>query len=356
MLGSLVLLVQAETYDMVKEYAGTTFFNEWTFYDHFDNLTNGDVQFLGATEAASAKLAFVDPATNHAIIKVDNTSTVPDQQKRNSVRIQTNVMFAIGSLWTVDMLHVPYGCSVWPAFWSHSPNWPTGGEIDTFEAVNLQTRNQMSLHTLPGCKQVSPNQSANTTFIPNADCSFQTNMNEGCNVLDPNTASYGAAFSQAGGGVWITEFAETGISIWFMPRANVPSAVSSNSSTIDTSTLGTPVANWPTGGCDMDTFFGPQNIIFDITLCGDLADAPGLFAQTCPGMCYESWVVGNGSNYATAYFEIASMRVFSKTGTNTIIDPSKSGAASALTASSSGLLVYVTGLFSVGIASWLFGW
>ena len=29
-----VMLATADTYDMVKEYAGTNFFDEWTFYDH----------------------------------------------------------------------------------------------------------------------------------------------------------------------------------------------------------------------------------------------------------------------------------------------------------------------------------
>ena len=41
------------------------------------------------------------------------------------------------------------GLSVWPAWWSQAPNWPLGGEIDTFEGVNMATRNQMSLHTEP---------------------------------------------------------------------------------------------------------------------------------------------------------------------------------------------------------------
>ena len=40
-------------------------------------------------------------------------------------------------------------CSVWPAWWSQAPDWPSGGEIDTFEGVNLVTYNQMSLHTEP---------------------------------------------------------------------------------------------------------------------------------------------------------------------------------------------------------------
>lgn len=37
--------------------------------------------------------------------------------------------------WTHVLLH------------SQAIQWPQGGEIDTFEGVNLQTNNQMSLHT-----------------------------------------------------------------------------------------------------------------------------------------------------------------------------------------------------------------
>ena len=51
----------------------------------------------------------------------------------------------------------------------------------------------------------------------------------------------------------------------------------------------------------------------------DFAGAANIFAETCPGTCYNDYVVGNGSNYATAYFEIASVNVFSKTGTNTVV-------------------------------------
>jgi hypothetical protein len=82
-------------------------------------------------------------------------------------------------------------------------------EVDTFEGVNQVTINQMSLHTEPGCTQISPNQSS--TIVNSTDCSYEANSNQGCIVMDPSTASYGAGFASAGGGVFITEFAEVGI-------------------------------------------------------------------------------------------------------------------------------------------------
>ena len=83
-------------------------------------------------------------------------------------------------------------------------------EIDTFEGVNQMTMNQMSLHTLTGCTVVSPNETS--TLITSTNCSYLANENQGCIVVDPSTDSYGATFSQAGGGVFVTEFAESGIS------------------------------------------------------------------------------------------------------------------------------------------------
>jgi hypothetical protein len=183
--------------------------------------------FVTASQAASQRLAFVNTAGN-AIMKVDNTTVVPLNDKRNTVRISTKDRFAVGSVWIADMLHVPFGvnqafapveslcscalcqCSVWPAFWSQAPNWPKGGEIDTFEGVNMAHNSQSSLHTEPGCTVVNAVQTS--TLVNSADCSFLANANEGCSTQNPDPNSYGAAFAAAGGGVFVTEFAETGIS------------------------------------------------------------------------------------------------------------------------------------------------
>lgn len=307
----------ATTYDMVKEYAGSTFFDGWDFYGHFDNLTNGDAIFVDSTVAASSKLAYVDSTTNRAIIKVDNTTTVPYNEKRNTVRMSSQDLYDVGSVWIADMYHVPYGCSVWPAWWSHAPGWPNGGEIDTFESVNLAARNQMALHTNPGCKLENSVQTS--TLINSTDCSYLANSNEGCVVTDPSLQSNGATFAASGGGVFVTEFAETGISVWFFTRDVVPDSIKSNSSSIDTSSLGTPVANYPNSGCDINKFFSAQNLIFDITLCGDFAGATNVFAETCSGKCYNDYVIGSPSNYDNAYFDVASVRVYSQSGKNTIV-------------------------------------
>jgi hypothetical protein len=59
--------------------------------------------------------------------------------------------FDIGTLFIIDALHMPYGCSVWPSIWLNGvlePGqvWPAAGEIDLIEAINLVRPFSFDLH------------------------------------------------------------------------------------------------------------------------------------------------------------------------------------------------------------------
>ncbi|KAK1231796.1 hypothetical protein PQX77_005088 [Marasmius sp. AFHP31] len=392
----LTPLVSAATYNLLRDYSGETFFDGWNFFGAADEPNNGDAMYdlslllvvlqcgtpnypspseylspcrfvtkeVGTT--GDNRLAYVDPNTKRAIIKVDNTTQVIYDNKRNTVRIDTKDTYPIGSVWVADMYHVPYGCSVWPAWWSHNPTekWPAGGEIDTFEGVNLVEQNQISLHTNQGCKLVNPIQSS--TDVRNPDCAVGGgNDNRGCIVMDPDHRSYGKPFADANGGVFVTELASSGISVWFFPREKVPQSISPQANTLDTSTLGMPVANYPSGGCDIEKFFKPQSLILDITLCGDFGRP--LFNATCSSLakrensCYLDVVLGSPSNYDTAYFDISYVRVYgsgntstgengtnststtnSGSGTNSTGSGSQGGGSSAAKANEASSLVWLT--------------
>ena len=71
--------------------------------------------------------------------------------------------------------------------------------------------NQMALHTGDGCTH-SSNALQTSTLVNSTDCSTAANGNQGCVVTTPTTSSYGAAFAKDGGGVFVTEFANEGIS------------------------------------------------------------------------------------------------------------------------------------------------
>ncbi|KAG9218537.1 hypothetical protein CCMSSC00406_0001349 [Pleurotus cornucopiae] len=299
-------------YSPIRDYSGSTFFDHWTFFDQTDaGLTNGDVQFLGQSAATSQRLAFTNGAGN-TIIKVDNSSTVVWPNKRNSIRLEGNEAYGVGSLIIIDIVHMPFGCSVWPAFWTRGTNgkWPDVGEIDIIEGVNRRTFNQMALHTTPGCVQAAnATQTGKSTIT---DCSTQQGV-PGCVVQEQKPASYGTAFNAAGGGVFATQIDVSGIFIWFFSRPDLPENLRSAtaSSSLDTSSWGTPSAAWPSSSCKIEDHFTPQQIILDLTLCGDFATP--VYNQTCPPPtknCYEDNVLGDGSNYNEAYFEIPYIRVY----------------------------------------------
>ncbi|KAE9387848.1 glycoside hydrolase family 16 protein [Gymnopus androsaceus JB14] len=304
------LLTLVHAYDLVREYSGITFFDNWDFYGFRDNLTLGNVYWLDEPDAFSQSLAYVNGAGN-AVIKVDDTHTVQNPQNRNSVRITTQDWYAVGSLWIIDLVHMPFGCSVWPAFWTlGSGTWPNGGEIDIIEGINQMPSNQYALHSTPGCYHNStpPNQIGETLTT---DCSSAA----GCTVGELQPNSYGSGFAAMGGGVFATQFR-------CYRRPNVPASINQSTSTsaIDISQWGPPSASYlASGQCNITEFFTPQQLVLDITLCGEWAGLPQFYLPACgsqgpTGICYNDSVVGSGSNYDEAYFEVAYIRAYTTGG------------------------------------------
>ncbi|KAJ9121357.1 hypothetical protein QFC24_004695 [Naganishia onofrii] len=316
------------TYDLIKT-------------GNYDNLTNGDTTWVNSTVGTSDELTYTTSGGN-AIVKVDNTSTVAYNYKRNSVRLTSNDAYEIGSVWVMDALHVPYGCSDWST--GVGATWPATGEIDTFEGVNNQAGNQMALHTSDGCTLVKDSAAPFTGTVNYTNCYVEANDNSGCTVIDGNSTSYGEAFATAGGGVW---------------RANIPAAVSSANSSIDTTKLGERTAFWSPNGCDISTFFKPQELVLDITLCGDWAGQASTLTSTgCPALtgtntCYTTYVL-DANNYDTAYFEIQYIKVYSTSAATNAAAVSatatSASATSTTTSSSSGSKQISSNLWSAAFA------
>ena len=65
------------------------------------------------------------------------------------------------------------------------------------------------------------------------------------------------------------ERTKTAINIWFWARndPNVPAAINMGLSALDTSQFGTPTAAFVGDSCSIPQFFGPHNIIINLTLC-----------------------------------------------------------------------------------------
>jgi hypothetical protein len=66
----------------------------------------------------------------------DQTILDPSGPGRNSIRITSQDSWN-DAIYVLDVLHMPEGCSTWPAFWTKSAQspWPAGGEIDIIEGI-----------------------------------------------------------------------------------------------------------------------------------------------------------------------------------------------------------------------------
>lgn len=85
------------------------------------------------------------------------------------------------------------------------PHWPQDGEIDIIEGINLNTNNQMAIHTTEGCYHSGNMDQLGSTGA--TDCS----QGSGCTVEETSPNSFFTGFAEAGGGVFATQFDVSGI-------------------------------------------------------------------------------------------------------------------------------------------------
>jgi len=198
-----------------------------------------------------------------------------------------------------------------PAIWeTNESNWPAGGEVDILEGVNDQGTDQVTLHTSPGCTMPASRAQTGTSLL--LDCNTQVNSNSGCGVSVGQAASYGPTFNADGGGWYAIERTNTFIFVWFWSRnaGNVPADVKAGGASVNTAGWGTPAASFPNTSCNFPQFFDANNIIINLTFCGDYAGIPAIYAASgCPSTC-NSFVDNNPTAFANAYFQFNSINVY----------------------------------------------
>jgi len=334
LIGFIISTVNAQTttYTISNNYSGSTFFEGWGFVQGIDNTSWGNVLFQSGSDAKTQNLTYINGA-NNAIIKVDNnTAGTSSTYGRASVKMFTEAAVNRGSLILFQAIHMPYGCSVWPGFWTlggNDGNWPQYGEIDIVENVNLATYNQYSLHTSQGCSHPLSATGGETGWIGQTDCWNSTNFNAGCIVVENKPNNFGQGFAQNGGGAYAVLWNDEGIRFWFFTRSAIPSDFSSASP--NPANWGSPGAFYPTSNCNTSRFFGPQSIFLEIDICGLYAGEQGIYNSggLCQGLC--TALVQNPRNYDQAYFEIEFLRVFvENNGTITAPVPGPTGTGASI--------------------------
>jgi len=72
------------------------------------------------------------------------------------------------------------------------------------EAVNLDSQNQMALHTTQGCLHTPVDPTQQTGSPGQLNCN--STDSSGCTVLETKQGSFGQNFANNGGGVFATQF------------------------------------------------------------------------------------------------------------------------------------------------------
>jgi len=291
------------------EFSGKTFFDGFNFYSDADP-THGHVNYVNSSTAFARNLVYTQP-DGTVIMKGDNTSWLPMGTYRDSVRISSKAQYNTG-LFILDLNRAPWGCGVWPAFWTlGNGKWPDMGEIDIIEGVHDNQHNQVAFHTAPGCN-LTPTANFSGTVVQtdgknNTNCDGNINNNAGCGITEWSRASYGPFFDSRGGGVFAMKWDENSIAVWSFYRAAIPQDIIDGSPTPDT--WGIPSAALDPSGCDPLKFFVNHSIIFDITFCGDWA-GNSYATSGCPGTCEARLM--DPTNFPNASWSINSLKVYRK--------------------------------------------
>jgi hypothetical protein len=288
---------------------GSTFFDGWDFWA-FSDPTHGTVDYQDQNGAWNNKLVEINSAGN-AILRVETTPTVPGNRK--AIRLHSRYIFN-GGLIIFDAVHMPVGCGTWPAFWSNGPDWPNKGEIDIVEGVNNGPINQVSIHTAPGCTISTDTTNAVGTLNGGPNCASYETGNMGCGMQDRKSSNgFGAPFNSAGGGVYAMKWDDSGISVYFFSRDDIPDDITNGAPLPDA--WHKPVAFYPAATCNPYQFFKDNFAIINTTLCGDWAGSAGAWsgsgcaASTGASTC-EQYVRQNGQALNDAYWEVKYVKFY----------------------------------------------
>jgi len=288
-------------YVLQDHYQNQSFLDEWIFFSGPDP-THGLVNYQTKEAAIEKKLAVVENGT--IILAVDSSSKVPVGGSRDSVRMQSPKRYTHG-LFIADIQAMPYGCAVWPAFWSVGPNWPNNGEIDVVEGANTQLTNEYTLHTSPNCSLPTASNHSVTGTLKSTSC-FSSD-DSGCVYSDTNSDSYGANFNKINGGVFAYMWNNDAITIWHFNRKSIPRDITKKKP--KPSQWGHPAAYFPSTDCSLQSHFRNHTLVLDIALCGDFAGST-YSASGCPGTCPQT--VADPANFQNAKWKINYISVYRK--------------------------------------------
>lgn len=267
-----------------------------SFFDGFDFLTadgNHGAAFYEPSLADAMAAGVVETSESHAIVRAGNASNYGF--KRNTAKIGTKQSWT-HFLAAMRFSHVPYGCGVWPAFFTLGVGqaWPWGGEMDILEFVNDQG-SMTSFHTGHECK-LDPAEVNKYRPMPDANeaannhsqyncltkyCATCTSLGCAPNVLPLRTGEQWAGMP----GVLAMHRMASFAKIFYIPEAEIPEGLDNGSDASPDDWDRWIISYYPFADSPQcpnpDAVMGPQRFILSIAFCGDWASKVWGKSPTC---------------------------------------------------------------------------
>ncbi|KAI6780209.1 uncharacterized protein J7T54_002988 [Emericellopsis cladophorae] len=290
-LVSLVVLAgssaaAAGQYVLSEEISPDNFFDKFDFFE--SDHTTGDYLDVdpagGFVNYAKGPSDLCSSRDGHVSLGVDTTSVLPGDGHagRDSARLETKKSYQYGLIIARFAQFPKAQCGVWPAFWTHGPNWPDGGEVDLYEQWNDATKSGPVFHVGDSSKYgqciLDGEDQTAEVVTDNCDNTFSNEphqyLNQGCITKDA-----AAPWANPNGGVYAMEWTSDFIKVFTWTHETVPADVASSNP--DPSKWGTPAAFLKNNKCDIDKHFGPQKMVLNIDFCGAPAGLESEWGKAC---------------------------------------------------------------------------
>jgi len=257
--------------------SGRDFFNQFTFVTQDD--THGAQRYLDYSEAVHQGVIGM---SHHGSIfmklgSLEKTGEWIAPYKRKSVMIHSNYAWHAqdGMLVVMKYNHVPWGPSIWPAFWLMNSDeiWPDGGEFDIMEYANDEA-SKITFHTNKNCmldnRKVGycmRGKRMGGSGPMNCNTNYWKNL-FGCR---PRQTQRTGEWYAKNPGVFAAAWDAEGITVYHIPNSEIPADLKEDKPRPE-SWGKHAVAYLPYVGrtCHRD-MAGPQEIVLNIALCGDWA-------------------------------------------------------------------------------------
>ncbi|KAF8635382.1 hypothetical protein AX15_000387 [Amanita polypyramis BW_CC] len=293
----------ARVYDQIDSISGHDFLDAFEV-QVIPDPAHGRVNNVDAQTASRENLTFA--SDDHFIMRADYTKYLdPRGPGRDSVRLISYKQYTT-SVMIFNIRHMPAGCGTWPAIRTKGTD-TSQGKIDILEGINDVGPNQVTLLTDAGCTMPPSRPQLGTPV--NNDCDVNASSASGCGVKLFDPLSYGPALNDNGGGWYAIERNSDFIKVWFWSRnAWTPQDVRDGENSVDTDNWGIPAAYFPGDSCPISQKFGPHNIMFGLTFCGDWAG--NAYNQSgCPSTCVD-FVNYSPSEFRNAYFDFEWLKIY----------------------------------------------